>query len=505
MPINSTHPDYDKRTAEWKKLRDFYDGEETVKKEGQKYLPATSGMIADGLGENQLGAKMYNAYRTRALFPEFVEDAVNNNVGLMHGKMAEIELPRELEFMRERATTEGETLDMLLRRINTAQLITGRLGLLLDHPAGKTQTAPRLYVSTYEAETIINWDDGRKGDPVLQSLNMVVLEETEQERNEVGSGDDQFEWVEIEKYRVLILGDPTENEADGEAEYRMATYRTETNSNSGKTTADSATTVTFREEALVTPKIRGKALGRIPFVFINSRDCLPTPTKAPLKGLADLTEKVYQGEADYRQTLFMQSQATLVRIGYNPDTGEEEGEEVRTGAGAVIDVDLGGDAKWIGVDGQGLEEQRKSLENDRRAASKKGGQLLDTVTRERESGDALGVRVAAETTTLFDIAMSGAAGLEAILKMAAEWLGANPNEVKVTPNLDFAKAGLDAQMLISLTTAKNQGGPISNKTIHNYLSQNEITEFTYEQELLEIENEPPLIPVLPEADPVRDE
>ena len=86
---------------------------------------------------------------------------------------------------------------------------------------------------------------------------------------------------------------------------------------------------------------------------------------------------MYRQDADYKQALFLQGQDTLVV------TGAANDGTIRIGAGAHISVPLGADAKFIGVDGSGLEEQRRSLENDYQRASGKGGQLLDTNSHER--------------------------------------------------------------------------------------------------------------------------
>jgi hypothetical protein len=468
MAIDSKHPLYTEYIQDWLVMRDTYGGERKVKQKRTAYLPATSGQIADGMGAEQAGRKAYDAYLIRSVFHNFVEDAVEAAIGVMHHKPPVIEVPKQLEPLLEKATLDGESLEQLLRKINEQQLVTGRLGLLLDLP-NEVSTEVVPYIAMYNAESIINWDNGSRAQPVLQNLNLVVLDETESVR------DSDFEWEEKEKYRVLVLGDPTENEGDdAKAVYRVGVFE-----------ADSGT-LSFNESVLIEPSVRGQKLNEIPFVFVNSKDIVPDPDNPPLIGLAKLALAVYRGEADYRQSLFMQGQDTLVVIG-----GGEENH--RVGANAVLNIPAGGDAKYVGVSSTGLVEMRESLQNDKGRAAQMGGQILDTSSRERESGDALKIRVAAQSATLNQIALSGAEALQTILRHAAIWIGADPEKVNVTPNLDFVDEELTGKTLIEYMSAKALGAPMSIETVHRLMRERGITELELEEELRLINEEVPLI------------
>lgn len=457
MALDSINPAYADFATYWQKLRDCYDGENAIKSKGELYLPPTPGQRIDGMNDGAVGRHNYEAYKERALFPSYVEEAVNEMVGAMHQKPPIIELPPVLEPLRERATLNGESLVLLLRRINEAQLTTGRIGLMLDLPAGRSSAPVIPHIATYEAETILNWDDGMRGNPPIQTLNLVVLNETEPERKT------EFEWEEVRKYRVLILGEADANEPTGR--YRQALFRD---------------TTTFDPGQLIEPSVRGLALEEIPFVFINATDLLPQPMNPPLLKLANLALAIYRGEADYRLNLFMQAQDTFVIIG-----GDED-KVYRLGAGASVIVPLGGDAKFVGVNSSGLPEQRQALQNDHSRASAMAGQLLDTTSRLKESGEALQTRVAAQTVTLHQVALTGAEGLQKALRIAAKWAGADPNSVRVTPNVDFVGAKLSPGAYLQLAQAKEAGLPLSNESLHARLRKDEYTakEFEEEMELL---------------------
>lgn len=463
MAIDTKHPLYDVYAPEWVTMRDTYKGERAVKAKAEEYLPPTQGMRMDGMGLKQPGGQAYEAFKRRALFPEYVKEAVEEFIGLLHQKPPNITLPAQMEGMLSKATVYGESLQMLLRRINEEQLVTGRVGILLDLPAtASLETLP--HISLYNAEFIINWDDAEM-DEGENRLNLVVLDETCSRMNK------EFNWEIVRQYRVLQLGEIDQNEPEGTAEYRFGVF-SEENSN-----------LTYDASAMQAAMIRGANINRIPFVFVNSKDIVSFPDEPPLAGLAKLALAIYRADADYRQNLFMQGQDTLVIIGerYQPSVAEAE-TPIRTGVGAYIHVEQGGDAKYIGVDSQGLDAQRQALEKDHDRASQLAGKLLNNQSG-TESGFALQTRISAQTATLNQIAITGAAALEKLLRMCAEWMGLNPDEVEVVPNLEFADYELNGDTLVKFMTARSMGAPLSKQSIHGLLVDRGITKMTYEDEL----------------------
>lgn len=473
MALDSVHPKYSEFNTDWTTMRDLYKGERVVKSKGELYLPPTKGMLIDGMDKGKTGHEAYEAYKMRAVFHDYVKEGVEAYIGLMHQKPPTIELPAVMESLRENATANGESLQLLLRRINEEQLVTGRLGLLLDLPVNPDPTSPIPYIAMYVAESIRNWDDGEIEEG-KQNLNLVILDESGYKRA------DDFEWKAVDKYRVLILGDVVENEShDSAALYQVGVFE-----------QDDASGLNFNSAALKVPLLRGQPLEKIPFCFVNSKDIVSTPDEPPLLGLGRLALAIYRGEADYRQNLFMQGQDTLVVIG-GIRKNELPGEEgpIRTGAGSMLEVEVGGDAKYIGVESQGLSEQRSALENDRKRADTKSGQLINAGGSQIESGTALQIRVGAQTATLNQIANTGAAALEHILRICAEWMGANPDEVKVTPNLEFADFEMSGKDLVDYMSARSMGAPLSKESIHALLVDRGITKMDFQTEMDKIADE----------------
>jgi hypothetical protein len=450
MAITTTHPLYDAMKPKWDQMTDTLAGTEVVKSKTTKYLPHTSGMERAGVSNaNQAGYKAYEAYKTRAFYYEFPSDSRSRLVGMMHREPAKIEVPDRLKSMLKVATKDGESLLDVLRKINHNQLGYGRHGILLEAPTGKGPDAVP-YLALYEAPTITNWDSNSNGD-----IDLVVLDESGPVRDPVSDS-----WETKKQHRKLILNE---------------TYQV-------GVSVDEQDVTSFIE-----PQIAGKKLDKIPFFFINASDMTTPPGEIPLKAVSDLSLAVYRLDADYRQALFMQGQDTLVITGINNP------EEVAIGANAQINLPTNATAEFIGVNGGGLDAMNKQLESDKLAAGELGSKLLDmSDSSGRASGDALRVRVASKTATLVDIARTGAKGLEMALKAAAVWVGADPEEVKVEPNLDFSEDDLMGQDLLNYMQSKALGAPISFKSLHNLMRKKDLTTMSWEEEQAEIDSEPDL-------------
>jgi hypothetical protein len=510
MALSSKHPSYSQFEPDWTKVRDTLVGERRVKEKGTDYLHATSGMLALGLdgrgydvkpspdpelaaegrytiqlraASNSPGLAMYEAYVRRAVFHEIPSSTLEAQLGAMHRKPPTIELPPELEPLRDDCTQDRETLEMLLVRLNSEQISQGRVGLMLD-VRGELGPDALPYFSLYVTESVGNWGTDKTLSPGTPTF--VVLNESGQELAE------NLSYKEQERY--LVLADTRFPVAASLASVGVALPPN-----------SYVAAVKLDDEAsgldFVKPEIAGQGLEEIPFVSITATDLGWEPAKPPLLPVVNMSLAIYRGEADYRQTLFMQGQETLITKGldtkspYNDDSSASASRDkpLIMGAGGRIDLPENGDASYIGVSAAGLSEMRVSIENDKKSAAEMGAQILAD-KKAAESGDALETRTAARTATLTTVAKAGAKGVERLLKMAAVWVGADPEKVKVTPNLDFADVSLSGGDILQLMQAKSMGYPVSLETLHAYGARRGLTEKTFEEEMDEIAEEEPLVP-----------
>src|SRR5690606_2309315 len=162
--------------------------------------------------------------------------------------------------------------------------------------------------------------------------------------DESGLVRDGFQWAQRNQYLALLL----ENGRYVGVRYDAA----------GEPIAGPAEPTTARREPLP----------EIPLVVIGPRDLSLTPEAPPLIGIARAAVAMYQLSADYRWSLYMSGQETLVII-----NGERPS---MVGAGVVISLmgteNITPDAKYVGPSGNGIEAHRKAIEDEAKNAANAG-------------------------------------------------------------------------------------------------------------------------------------
>lgn len=474
--VTVRHPAYDAFAPAWELMRNAFDGEDDIKKAGQKYLPLKNGLAAlmESTSHRALAMAAYEAYKARAEFPDLVALTVRGAVGTILDQAAEIELPAELEPLREKATRDGLTLEALHRRIATELMTAGRYGILPG-----IDDAGNPYLACYVSEAIINWDVDEH-----QAADFVVLDETGSVRNR-----ETNQWETVEQYRECYV--------------EGGRYKARVWTKVGETLAPGEET-----EALDRKR---RPLSFLPMVFINTNDLRPDPDDVPLYGLAKLSVRIYQLDADLRQTLHYTSEPTPMVSGYDDPQDAIKNGQVPQGIGGtniwVLPKD--GKGEFLEFTGAGAEAQHKEIETAYDRAVMFGAQMLAEKGGSNESGEAKRVRLDSQHSILKGIAMTSASGLEKALKNVAIWMGANPDQVKVTPNLDFFDHDLDAQTITAIVAAW-QSAAISWKTTFDRLKAGGVVpeDRSAEEELALMdedqfrEDEPPdILPNRPEPEP----
>lgn len=428
MSVDSRHPKYVEYEREWRIMRDTSRGEYLVKRWSTEYLPKPSGfaMQADG------GEAMYAAYKKRAQFPEIVSPTIQGIIGIIHGQEWQVQLPDALEYIYEDATPEHINLESFMRRVTTETLLMGRYGVLTD----VRNNLP--YLAGYKAETIINWDEER---------DLFVLDESDLRRTD-------FTWDTEEKYRVLMLED---------GRYVQKVY------------IDGQWVDRFEPTAR-----GGSVLDEIPFVIIGAKDLRVDVEEPPLIGVARAALAQYRLDADYRHQLYMSGQETLFIINGEAPSVVGAGVVHRLEAPEGVQVD----AKYVGPSGNTIEAHRVAIADESIRAAQSGARLLDQRERSGESGEARRLRFGAETASLKTIANTSAAGIEKALKYAARFIGANEDEVIVTPPPKLMEPIMSAQEAKTLVEGWQSGG-YSYQTLYENLQRGQIAsqERTFEDEL----------------------
>ena len=415
LDLDATHPSYDTFSPWYTEMQDAITGESAIKAAGEDYLPKPGGMK---LMQSSLQAAAYAAYQKRASYPEIVAPTIRGLTGVIYNQPIVPELPKALEYMIEKATTDGLTLESALRRITRNILSFGRTGVAIAiNEAGQPELA------IYSASAIRNW---------AEDESLVVLDESGYVMQE------NLTWIDTEKRLLLEL-------IDGKAFATMY----ENSSGWGKV-----------EESQYSG-IGEKVIDFLPFVFIDTNDLTPEPDEVPLLSLARLAAKAYRQDANYQQTLYLAANPTHVIIGMAPDY---EYRPQAVGGGIIWFLpDTDQKAEILEFTGASADAQRRAIQDTLQAAVQAGARLFATADEQQESGEARKIKYAAQTATLVGIALTAAAGLEKALKMCAIIIGANPDEVVIPISTEFIDNTIGAQEMTAIISGV-AGGLISNQT-----------------------------------------
>jgi hypothetical protein len=424
MDITIQHPRYAEFAGFWQLMRDAFDGEDAVKLRGETYLPMKSGTYA--MTDYALRNQTYLSYKSRAEFPELVSPTVRGTVGIMLETPAVVELPKKMEGLIEKATRNGSTLETFHRQIANELMITGRYGIL----PGIDQDGEG-YLAGYTAESIINWDTQD------EVPNYLVLDECGIERNP-----ETNIWTTKERYRECYMEDGRYTSREWER------------------TAQGLWSPVANVVALKPPKMgQVQGLEELPFVFINTNGLQADPDDVPLYGLAKIALRIYRLDADYTFAMHMTSEPTPVAMGFDdPAEAIKSGAAPSSiGASKLWILPKGADAKYLEFSGAGIGAQKDAIQASLDRAVALGAQILTDQKRSAESGEALKMRLGNQASTLKQVAMTSAAGLEKALKNLAVWMNVDPESVSVEPNLDFYDHTLNAQEIGAIVKGWQDG------------------------------------------------
>lgn len=470
MPITSQHVEYTECTSSWTLMRDVLKGPPAIKKKRTDYLPCPSGMIqytVDVSGVKRITAgPAYEAYLKRARFPDITSPTLRGLLGCFDRKPHQFEVPSRLNYILESATADGISLDALVSRIMREVLTTGRCPILVDVP----MSSGNPYIVQYYAEDLINWRTlVMQGRELLSMATLCGIQSR-------ASSDDIYQSDTVTIYRGLVIDD---------GKYVQQIYELENGD------------LRLIDE-IIPQQMGGSTLDYIPLTIIGSIDTNPDIDIIPLYGIAEIAVSIYQQYADYRQALYMTSQPTAVVTGISHDQTPD-----MIGASSVWTLEPA-DAKayFLEFSGNGVSAQRVAIQDELAEASSIGAQMLEASKRSAESGEALRLRQGAVTATLSSAVTAVEAGITTALKQAAEWIGADPDQVRVTLNRDFLEEDMDPQKLQALV-ASWQAQAISQEVLFQNLRKMEVVPAGMSDEELraQIEVEGPMLSSAPESPP----
>ena len=449
MPINTPHPLYTAALPKWKRCRDITEDTDTVKNEGEAYLPALSGQTP---GE-------YSAYKLRAFFYGAARRTVQAYQGLVFRKPPAIEGVAEDEELLNDVTLTGMPVAQLAEAVFFETVRVGRCGIYTALPENGNANS-RAYLTLYKAEQIINWQG--EFTPDGYKLTRVVLWETIWK-----PGEDVYTLEEVEQYRELYLDDSGRVAVDLWRETDGVT--------------DGTTDKFARIQETVFPTFRGARLEQIPFEIVNADgETDGEISMPPLLPLVDANLHHYRLMADYNHGLHFCGLPTPWVAGFPAETELKIGSSV-----AWVTEETDAKVGMLEFTGQGLNPLKEAIEQTVGYMASLGARLLEQDKSAAEAAETHRIRQGREESTISNIANSVSFSLSRAVGWLIELSGATAEAggIAYRLNSDLVDAKVGAQDLRELVNAW-QTGAIGFDTLYHNLRQGELTrpDITAEEE-----------------------
>ncbi len=439
MAVKVNHANYDSRMSEYRLIRDCLDGERAIKDQGQLYITKPDGMSTQN----------YKHYLERGSFVGVPEMTLRALTGTALRKDPMIELPSQLEPMLLNATHEKAPLLVLIEDTVREVLAMGRYGLLLEFPRDGNTVLTTPYTSTWAAETITDWDtqyiNGQK------ELVRVVL-----------ISDDDYEGSSV--YLECVLEDGI---------YRQRRFIVE-----GEKRTD--------VEDEIIPIVQGKPLSHIPMTIVSHESLRIEDIKPPFLDLCTLTLSHFRNSCDKEHALFLTASPTPWIAG----SVTEDKVPQAIGAGTVWNLPENTEVGMLEFSGAGVSAMKENMDEKIAMLATLGARMLSVGINRNETIDTATQRTRSELALLHGAVVMTEAAITRQLRLAAEWMRADPDEVSVTLSRDFIESVIEARQLEAQLKAW-QSGAISQQTLYENLQKGEIAraDRTWEHEKTLIEEE----------------
>lgn len=437
-------PDLKKITSEkyelmlpvWQKMRDCFDGEETIKTQSLKQnttnmdgtdilkpIKTFNQYIRPKDSMRRLGALGYQRfcdYIYRAKYFPFPQELQTQSMGLIENQPPVFELPDNMIGLIGDCNANNESMKKVLSKINTEQLITSRVGLLLNP---SPEDGKPFNIAIFSAESIVDWKSELDSDSEIRMVWVKIKTDESYKNKSV--------------YLILKLIENTYCQFKTTNEYIQ--YEDDIPEDNG-----------FIPDSFVVPISFEKSFSEIPFVIINITSLGTEVEKPFLESMADASLSLFRASALYEDALHWGGESTLFAKGYGISQNSNEPISLFVGNGShnVTNVEWA-DAKYVTMGTEGIEPRQKNFERLLEHCISMGVDLLNKGT---ESGTALNIRTNIKTASLKTLSQTGALGLETLLKLGANWLGADSEKIVVKANTTFADIQYTAEDFVKFST-----------------------------------------------------
>ena len=398
MPINTQYPGYDLAVEKSTLVRDFAEGEFSVKAKEEVYLPALGGQDVDD----------YNAYLARGYLVPAVEPTALAIIGAIMRIDPAFDPTGSINYLLEDFDGEGNSSTNFVEGIIKQLLYAGSAGYLIEY-------TDKAIVKEYTKESIIN-----------VSPDYIVLMQEYQEQDKK----DKFLQYTKKEYLELTY--------DENGNYIQNIWR-------------QAKGKEFVIVETITPTNRGQSLTRIPFVFSNALSSDPI-----LLHLSNINHKQYMQSTDESHGLHWTALPTGFIFGELTDSNGRK-KQITVGAGSFNHInDSDAKVQLLEFTGAGLTALRASINEKIENMASIGATMLTDSSGGVRSAKTATIEASSQTATLSTIANTIDSVMSNILEILAEWMGASVPPFEV--NRDFIDSNLDPQSLLAYLQVYQSGG-----------------------------------------------
>lgn len=454
----------------WDFVDDIYKGNAEVKspQKAEYYLPKhPSEFDEPGLYDLRLHLTHFeNAFRP--LIDEVVGIMQKNPAKVRFGAADDEESPQEVRDLDVYGNLHNDGLTGLKWRVNFAQALFGRIGLLLDLDGSLDEKKPRFRILEYPASTIL---DG-------ENRNWYLLDESTEVFDPV-----KKEWKDETRWRVLgldaagkyftvpLIGDKSEVEKKWKDFdlYHPPTYLEYENPD------DPANPILISTY----PNFHGVELDFIPFTVCNAKKLgIDEWQMPPYFDAAQSVVDAYNADSFYRRAVTNHATPTLVGKNVTP-MKDDKGKPLPLRVGGMIWVEGDGmesaNVSILQASSDGLNALKASkddiLEGFKRISIK---DLLDGAGA-NSSGEAIMLRMLSGTASIVEIDLAGEKAIEEQLCFAARWAGATWEEVgeRISYEVDtsYAKTDFSLTEVTGLLSANLTLDLLSKQALYEILRQ----------------------------------
>ncbi|GAF69005.1 unnamed protein product, partial [marine sediment metagenome] len=192
---------------------------------------------------------------------------------------------------------------------------------------------------------------------------------------------------------------------------------------------------------------------------------------------------LFRASAHHEDALYWGGEGTLFTQGY----AISEGETIKVGNGAVNKTNSEyASAQFVTMGTDGIEPRKTNVDDLFKYCIALG---VDLINQGTESGTALSIRTNVKTASLKTLSLTGALGLQRLLRIGAMWLGVNPEDVTVTANTTFSETQYTADDFTKFSSMVSLGA-MREVDLYNLQKKQGLTNAdTYEQWENDLEEE----------------